>query len=123
MSRKKKQTKKYNPKNEFRYNTSPTAKSHPNYVFGETDTKYKSLGLTTHPKDNIQHFPLKKNPNPNDERASYVKGKVMTSRKDYLEKKLEGWEFCNEDMSIIRHIIKDYKRKCRRLRKKDNKKR
>lgn len=123
MSRKKKQTKKYKPRNEFRYNNSPVAKGHPNYIFGETETKYKSLGLTSNPKANIKNFPLKNNPDPNSDKCSYIQAKVLTSRKDYLINILEGWEFSKEDMSIIRHIKKDYKKKCKRNLKNSNKKR
>ena len=51
--RKKKSTRKYEPRNEFRYNNSPRAGGHPHFVFGETKTHYKSLVLTSHPKDDI----------------------------------------------------------------------
>ena len=90
---------------------------------GETDTKYKSLRLTTHPKDNIAHFPLNKNPNSKDNKISYVQNKVLTSRKDYLEKKFFDWEFSKEDIPIIRHIIKDYEKRIKRKSKKGHKKR
>ena len=43
MSRKKTQTRKYKPKNEFRYNHSNTAQGHPDYIFGETNAgKYRN---------------------------------------------------------------------------------
>ncbi|MEG1790833.1 MAG: hypothetical protein RR033_03130 [Clostridia bacterium] len=121
--RKNNQTRKYKPLNEFRYNRSPTAGNHPNYVFGETPTKYKSVGLTTHPRENIKHIPLRKNPNPKEDRQSFVQNKVLTSRKNYLEERLDGWNFAREDMAIIRLIKKDYKKRTRRSKKKSNKKR
>ena len=66
MARKKKTTRKYIPRNEFRYNNSPHTEGHPHYVFGEKGKKYMSLGLTRQPVDGIPHIKLSKNPNPDD---------------------------------------------------------
>lgn len=115
MARKKKQSRKYMPKNEFRYNNNNIAMSHPHYVFGETRSgKYKSLGLTTHPKKEVKHYELKKNPNPNDKRHSYLQYYVHTASPKYYGEVLEGWSFGKEDMPIVRKRIKDYKKSINR---------
>lgn len=68
--RKNKQSRKYIPMSEFRYNNSPLAKGHPNYVFGKTrdGKKYKSFGITHSPDSRYIAYKLSKNPNPNDKR-------------------------------------------------------
>ena len=49
---------KNKPKNEFRYNVSNIAMSHPHYIFGETaNGKYKSLGLTHTPDEKHRYYP------------------------------------------------------------------
>lgn len=114
MAWKKRKSRKYIPRNEFRHNKSPTANNHYNYVFGETDTHYKSLGLTTHPKDNIPHYRLTKNPNPNDNETSFLQLKVLNTQKRYLGKPLTDWSFAKDDMPVVRHTIKKYKKSTNR---------
>ena len=114
MSRKKKQTRKFIPRNEFRHNKSPTARNHYNFIFGETDTHYKSLGLTTHPHKDIPHYPLSKNPNPNDTEKSYLQLKVLNTQKRYMGKPLLGWNFAKKDMPVVRNTIKKYKKSTNR---------
>lgn len=115
MSRRRnKQSRKYKPRNEFRRNVSPMAKAHYNYVFGETSTHYKSLGLTTHPRNDIPHYPLNENPNPTDNRQSYLQLKVLSTNKKYLPIKEENWSFAKEDMPIVRLQQKKYKKSTNR---------
>lgn len=102
----KKKTRKYKPLNEFRRNKSPSAQNHFNYVFGETKTKYKSLGLTTHPRADISSYQLNQNPNPYDKRKSFLQLKVLSTNKRYLPKKESLWKFDKSDMPIVRHAIK-----------------
>lgn len=112
--RKRKGTRKYTPKNEFRRNNSKTAEGHYNYVFGETSTHLKSLGITTHPKQNFKHVKLKVNPNPNDKRTSFLQLRVLNTNKKYFREKETGWKFSKDDMPIVRHTIKDYKKRTNR---------
>lgn len=120
MARQKnKQTRKYKPRNEFRYNNGPIAQGHPQYVFGETKSgKYKSLGLTKHPNDAHGNFPLSVNPNPKSDEQSFVQKRVHTGKKAYYAEPLENWKFAREDMPIIRHITKKYKKSTNRKAKK-----
>lgn len=122
MSRRRnKQSRKYKAKNEFRYNNSPTASGHPNYVFGETSTKYKALGLTHSPKENERYIPLSQNPNPLDKEKSNLKLKVITPKKTYMGEPMCDWSFSKEDMSKVRLLIKKYKRSTNRGSKKHKK--
>lgn len=112
--RKNKKSRKYKPRNEFRLNICPSARAHYNYVFGETDTHYKSLGLTTHPREDIKHYPLSKNPNPKDDRQSYLQLKVLSTQKRFFKPPERGWTFAKEDMPVVRHTIKAYKKSTNR---------
>ena len=115
MSRKKKETRKYEPRNEFRYNLSPHAKGHPHYVFGKKGNKLKSLGLTTHPKAGIRHYELSRNPDQSDNRTSFLQlTKPHTAHEKYYSDPLNGWNFSSEDMPIVRHRIKQYKKSMNR---------
>ena len=115
MSRKKKPTRKYKPCNEFRRNKSASAQGHYDYVFGETETHYKSLGLTTHPSGGYIYYALLENPDPQDDRKSYLHLNVRSTNKKYLdEAPKSGWKFSKQDMSVARHIIKDYKKRTNR---------
>ena len=119
MGRKKKQTRKYRPRNEFRRNDSPLAGGHPHFVFGETNSgKLKSIGLTHNPDDEHRHYPLSKNPNPLDDKQSFLQDRVHTAKKKYYGESLPDWKFAKEDMSIVRHITKKYKKSTNRKPKK-----
>ena len=126
MSRRKnKQSRKYIPMNEFRYNNSPLAEGHPHYVFGKTRNgkKYKSIGVTTSPKDKPTAYLLSKNPNPKDDSLSYVQNRVHTARVNFYGRVLKDWSFDKDDMPVVRHIIKGYKKNTnRRSKKKKHKK-
>ena len=115
MARKRK-TRKYIPRNEFRRNVSLSANAHYNYVFGETKTHYKSLGLTTNPRNDIPYYELSQNPNPKpkNSKPSCLQLKVLSTNKKYLLKAEKGWKFAREDMPVVRHTIKKYKKSTNR---------
>lgn len=115
--RKNKQTRKYKPRNEFRYNNSPSGGGHPNYVFGEKGKNYKSLGLTHNPDKKYSHIKLSKNPNEADKTDSHVEVKAKTANKRYYSEPLSGYAFTKSDMSIIRQLIKRYKKSTNRHKK------
>ena len=115
MSWKKKPSRKYKPRNEFRYNDSPRAGGHPHYIFGETKTHYKSLGLTSTPKDNMPHYRLSKNPEPNNNYDSYLQFAIHSANKKYYDDvPLKDWSFAKEDMPVVRHTVKKYKKSTNR---------
>lgn len=112
MPRKKKESRKYKPLNEFRFNHSQAANSHPHYIFGVKGIKYKSLPLTTTRPGNVSYYTLEKNPNPNDKSTAYLPFvKPHTAKITLYDKEvLKGWGFDKEDMPVIRHRIKKYKK-------------
>lgn len=114
MARKKKPSRKYKPRNEFRINDSPLAAGHPHYVFGEKNGKYKSLGLTTSPIKGVPHVKLSKNPEPHNTDNSYLQMRVHTAKKGYYTEPLKDWEFAKEDMAVVRHRTKQYKKSTNR---------
>ena len=114
MAWKKRKTRKYIPRNEFRYNFSKHANGHPHYVFGETNTHYKSLGLTTTPKKEFPYYPLTRNPNPNDFEPSFLEYEIHSANKKHYGDPLKDWSFSKEDMPVVRHTIKKYKKSTNR---------
>lgn len=110
MTRKKKQTRKYIPRNEFRFNFDRSSMGHPDYIFGEKDGKYQSFGLTHTPKQEYKHSLLTKNPNAKDVRDSYVQHRVKNTKKHFFSKPLENWHFDLNDLPLIRHLKKKYKK-------------
>ena len=118
--RKNKQTRKYKPRNEFRYGESYTTKGHPQFIFGETPSgKLKSFSITHNPTDKYPHYPLTTNPNPNDTEKAHIQNHVHTGTTDYYSKEvLSDWSFSKEDMPIVRHLKKKYKKSTNRSRKK-----
>lgn len=115
ISRKRKPSRKYTPRNEFRINNSPHARSHPHYVFGQKGNKFKSLGLTSHPKKDIPHTKLTQNPEPNNPDDSYLQlTKPHTADIKYYSQPLPGWQFHQDDLPKVRHRIKQYKKSMNR---------
>lgn len=110
MARKKKQSRKYTPRNEFRQNHSPSARGHYDYVFGETSNYYKSIGLTTNENDKYPKYRLTKNPDPMSTDESYLRLKTRSTLKRYMPKIEIDWQFDEKDMPIVRRIIKTYKK-------------
>ena len=128
MARKKRQSRKYTPRNEFRRNISRSGVGHFDFVFGETKSQYKSIGLTHTPDDKYKTYPLKQNPNPSDSKQSYLRLSARSTNKKFFEEPKEDWKFAKEDMPVVRHTIKQYKKSTNRKpknwysRKKGNKK-
>lgn len=117
--RKNKQTRKYEPRDEFRYNNGFRSKGHPNYVFGYKNGKFKSMGLTTESNEPGPKVKLSKNPNPLDDRESYLKlTKPMTDKVEFYGDVLPGWKFADADKPIVRHRKKQYKKSYNRPHKK-----
>lgn len=122
--RKNKQSRKYIPMNEFRYSESKLYDDHPQYIFGKTRSgKYKSLGLTHNPDDKHRVIPLSKSPNPHDTDKAYIGTNPHTLReKDLGKMPKRNWKFADKDKSIVRHIIKSYKKRTNRRSRRKNKK-
>ncbi len=103
--------KKYKNRNQFRFSKSKKAGYHPHYIFGEDDKNYISIGLTTHPKNNMNVSEIK-SPNPNYSGPQYIQRKPFKMKKSaYKDKREKGWKFDNDDLPLIRHIKKRFKKK------------
>ena len=110
MARRKKETRKYNPLDEIRFNYSPSSAGHPDIVFGHKNGKYKSFGLTHTPKKDHKSTILLKNPNPEDDVPSYLQHKVKTTQGRYMSDPLSDWKVGKEDRYLVRHLTKRYKK-------------
>ncbi len=79
--------------------------------------------MTTTRPTNVKYYTLSKNPNPRDERTTYLPAvKPHMAYKRYYSSTLKGWSFSDEDMPVIRHRIKKYKKSMNRPSKKQKKK-
>ena len=115
MTRKKKPSRKYLPRNEFRYNLMDTARGHLQFVFGETKSqKFKALGLTHNADDRAPKIKLQANPNPKDSEPAYVRKKAVTTPKKAFSTVQSGFVFSPEDQAVVRHLTKQYKKSTNR---------
>ena len=112
--RKNNRTRKYTPKNEFRRNTGKSSAGHFEYVFGETETHFKSIPLTHSPDKTYKYYQLKENPNKADKNKAYLRLNTRSTNKKYFSKKMDDWKFFDEDMPVVRHTIKAYKKSTNR---------
>lgn len=115
MARKKKQSRKYIPMNDFRVNRLDIYGRHPQYVFGKTrNGKLKSLGLSHEQDDEHKSHKLTVNPNPNDKRDAYLGETVHTVAESAYDAQKKGWGFSRKDRPLVRHIVKRYKKRTNR---------
>lgn len=108
-----KQKKKLKPKNEFRFNH---AAGHMNYVFGETESEYKSVGLTTKKETfGRKNMPLQQNPKEGDTGESYVRNGIISDRKrSYSKKTARNYQFSPDDRANVKSKIRHYKKSQKR---------
>lgn len=115
LSRKRKQSRKYVPLNEFRVNRLDIYGRHPQYVFGRTHNgKLKSLGLSHTPDEKHKSHKLNVNPNPSDKKTAYIGETVHTVAENAYDSPKKGWRFSDTDKPLVRHIIKGYKKRTNR---------
>ena len=88
-------------------------KYHPNYVFGETSSKYFSYGITESKKYDKKHnnYPLTKNPNRTRKYvSSYIHKKERSDIKDNYSEVYVNYSFYPKDKEFIDNKIdKKYK--------------
>ena len=101
----------FRPRNEFRYNNYTR---HPNYVFGEDDNSYHSLGIT-HEKYTFgrKNMPLAQNPKRGDKSKAYIRNGVIRRNKKYYGRILTDYSFSSEDKAKIKSKIRQYKKRNR----------
>ena len=66
--------------------------------------------MTTEENDKHHKIALSKNPNPKDARVSYIKTQVVTVPNEVLGPKKNDWAFNKDDLPLIRHMKKQYKK-------------
>ena len=110
MARKKKQSRKYIPKNEFRYNNST---NHPNYIFEEFDNKYHSVGITHKSKTfGKNNMPLLNNPDSRKINLAYIRNGVITDKKkNYSKKPIKNMSFSAIDFPKVKSKIRNFKKR------------
>ena len=110
IAKRKKKPPKFKVRNQFRYSKSKDAGYHPHYIFGETNDRYISLGMTTHPTKKMKVSKIK-SPNPKYSGDQYIQHKVFKMKKTaYKDKREKGWSFDISDLPLIRHFKKKYKK-------------
>jgi len=94
-NKRKKPSRKYTPRSEFRYCFAKSAggknNSHPHYIFGEKGNKYYSLGLTTHPNKKYPYYSLSYSPNPNCSDPQSVQIKPFIENKKFYSTKTKNF--------------------------------
>lgn len=119
MARKKKPTRKYKPRNEFRYNINA---KHPNYIFevDEENNAWRAIGITHESETfGIKNAPLKVNPKRTDKRESYMRnGIVSGNHGDFSRKPMKNMKFSKEDMPNVKAKIRNDKKKRKKRTKK-----
>ena len=105
-----KQKKKLVPKNEFRFNNNT---KHMNYIFGASNKRYYSVGLTTESETfNKKNMPLTDNPHKGNTDKSYVRNGIISDRKQaYDRKPNKNWKFSKEDFPKVKSKVRNYKKR------------
>lgn len=115
MTRKKKPSRKYMPRDEFRYNMGTTAHGHLQFVFGETrGQKFKAFGITHDAEDDRPKIPLSQNPDPKDAQPAYIRKKATTSPKQWFTRPQQGFRLSPDDRAVVRHLRKQYNKSANR---------
>ena len=104
-------------KKHFRVNHSKESSGHPSYIIRRVGDNYDSIGLTHSPvTDNKKNFRLRKNPNPKDDRVSYVRPFFKSDPiKKFSKRIIRGWKFIKRDKKKIRRISRSRKQKKRNV--------
>lgn len=102
----KKKGKKVKDLDEFRKLNTKEEKGHLQYVCGRSGQDYQSIGIT-HGKrtKGTNNIPLKKNPDPQDNRKAYVRPKLTQKKAKNYGKRLDGLGLSKEDKAIVWELI------------------
>ena len=91
-------------KKHFRINRSKQSHNHPAYVIRKNGDFYDYIGLTHSPlTDGRRNVKLRKNPNPKEKRASYIRPFFRKDPiKKFSRKRIHGWRFTKRDKKKLR---------------------
>lgn len=103
-------------RNEFRTCFSKKAKGHPTYIYEKVGERYRYIGIThAQITKGLRNIPLEKNPNPKDDRQSYMRPKTDEDKVSLFEKKPRSdWKFSKNDRKTAKRIIRRSKYKTSR---------
>ena len=107
-------------RNEIRHNYIT---HHPNYVFYEDNSKYRSIGITHHPYYKVKNsgvfknMPLDENPEYGKSDKSYIRYGIISAKKKNYGKVLNDYKFSDSDFKKIKSKIRNYKNKIRKQKK------
>ena len=84
---------------------------HPQVIVDANRTKFKSVTLT-HTKGHRKHWniKLKNNPNPKDEKESYVSKQIIEDFKFNFSKAFMNYSLSNEDIDILIAFLESKKK-------------
>lgn len=84
---------------------------HPYVIVGANKTSFNAMSLT-HKKRTKKHsnFPLKHNPNKNDNEPSYLKKQVISDFKFRFSKAFKDYEISKEDAENILRYLENKKK-------------
>ena len=91
-------------KKHFRINHSKESSGHPSYILRRVDNCFDSIGLTHSPvTDSKKNVRLRKNPNPKDNRPSYIRPFYRRDPvKKFSKRRISVWKFIKRDKKKVR---------------------
>ena len=89
--------------------------NHPTYVIDRNGNVYKYIGITHSRKTKDENnIPLRKNPNPKDNRSAYLRPSVEKDEMKDFRRCYGAWRFGDEDSKLVRRMIDEDKKKPRK---------
>ena len=98
-------------KKHFRVNRSKEASTNPAYVIRKRGKNYDYIGLThSSVTDSKRNIRLSKNPNPKDNRPSYIRPFFRSGPiRKFSKKRIRGWKFAKRDKNKIKRVSRTKK--------------
>lgn len=104
-------SKKPSKRDEFRKKNDNEGTGHPTYIYAKIGNKFKYIGMTHSEITNgVKNIKLDKNPNPEDERDSYMHPTPQNADASRFGKKLKEWKLAESDKPKV-DAIKSKKKK------------
>lgn len=104
-------SKKHSYKGRF-YSHGKVNKGHPTYVYAKQGDEFLFIGIThADITKGIKNIPLDKNPNPLDERPSFIRPDVGRGHYQSFGRKQNTWKFADSDKGKVKKVIKGHKKK------------
>ncbi|MDR1092922.1 MAG: hypothetical protein LBL66_02100 [Clostridiales bacterium] len=98
-------------KQHFRRGKS-TNKGHPTYIYAKVGNELKYVGIThAEITDGTKNIKLDKNPNPDDNKPSYIRPAPDKADISKFGRRLPTWKFAETDKGKVKSVIKKDKDK------------